>query len=889
MTGPPFKDADGFRSSIGCILGIAVLAAGQAIAGPAPIMQRDAPVPVTTVTSEQLEKLPANRDLRTILNVHNGLRAEVRSPPLRWNPALADRAQQYANSLAATGTVEHASRAGRENERENIVVGPRSGISPVQMVQIWVNERRFFRPGTFPNVCTGDWSQCGHYTQMIWPTTTDVGCGYAKGRFDAFVCRYSPPGNRDGVAIGTTPRLAEGLCTSPGGSIIPCQNAPEGPKIAGGGEIQDDGGGRIDTGVKDEVACVVDVNLHRPISVAPDEPVIAEATELNPGATTLRNDDADWHLGQEAGAGELPVISLPTDIGRANNADENDLVKVDGVNVAGLPNVYLFAFPTHAEANRDLGTQVQPVNGGRHATALELGYHTSATKAAAAPGLPLSVPAAGVSFWTEAKLGGKYRMVIGQLVPGIAAADVRYDRETEMAYYMKEKNKVPAFICEDQATLTAAVIDIFQENRSKRLTAFDVYWAGRPHFRAEVWPGGQAFTWGAQYRLGANLHAMPGTAVTAMVASMARDAEDVNGDTNARLDGPNVTAAGNAPGNLGAKGRIEGGFQIDSPRAGNVPTVNRNPADRYPNRVSLEYLVNGEKLVRPEYLEVILPTVRPPAASMNAGSATGVASQVQYTIVDAFDRVIKAANIADYLYLYGAGMKAWEALEGQRDRVVETGPRNQPDAYNDYLFITNTGVDDRGNQRDPIGPLGTAQRSQTTVRADRMTAATFQDTLVFTASDNVNTREALWKAATGREGANPQQTRQRLEQAQAEAKERDDALNGRADPRDQGLSAADRRAAVQRRRRAVPGADQGRIASSPVLAIPQDVILQLRVGTDRHDLMVFQGNRLSVFAPYFFNDNKYIGVKSDPVFRYHIQFAPGASASQLVPPNHRRP
>ena len=66
------------------------------------------------------------------------------------------------------------------------------------------------------------------------------------------------------------------------------------------------------------------------------------------------------------------------------------------------------------------------------------------------------------------------------------------------------------------------------------------------------------------------------------------------------------------------------------------------------------------------------------------------------------------------------------------------------------------------------------------------------------------------------------------------------------------------------------------------------MILQLRVGAERYDVMVFEGNVLSVFAPYFFNDNKYEGDKNDPVFRFHLSFTPGAATSQIVDPTRRR-
>jgi len=872
MSEPPHTGPVHPSFPLAATVGLILLVAVKAFA--APVVRRDVPSSVRPVSADMLNQLPANRDFRAILDLHNKARGAVGAPPLGWNNELAAHAQEYANILASSGTLQHSSRVGRENERENIIVGNPSGITPVGMAMTWINEGRLFRPGVFPNTCNGDWSVCGHYTQIIWPTTRFVGCGYARGRYQALVCRYTPPGNRDGVAIGpglgtSTREAGNRRCTNSNGMVINCANDEQ---------IDNGGGGQIDNGTNDkDKQCLVDVNLHRPISVAPDEPVIADATELNPGATTLRNDDADWQLGREGGAGTLPVVTLQTDIDRANNANENDLVKVDGINANGRPGVYLFAFPTHAEADRDLGTEVRTVGGGRGASAQELAYFSSATKAAAVPGLPRVIPAGTTSFWTEAKLGGRYRMVIGKLVEGAAPGDVRYDAETNAAYYMKEGSRTPAFECDDQATLTAAVIDIFQQERSKRLTAFDVYWASRPHFRAEVWPGGQRFSWGEPFRLGAAVRNMPGTAVNGeRIASMERDAEDVRGDGNASLTGPRVNKAGAAPGSLTAKGRFEGGFQINAPQAGNIPTVNRSAADRYPERVSLQYEVNGERLVRPEYLEVILPGVRAPAAPPGpvAGTSTSVGSQVHYTIVDQFDRVITAQSVKDYVVLYGAGLKAWEALEGQANRVVERGRRFRPDAFNDYLFITATGVDNRNNARPPIGPLGTAQRSQATVRDDRMTDGTFQDTLTFTAPNDANAREALWRAATGKDGATPQETRRNIDAARDEARQRSRAKEG---------------ARTDDERNAIEAADLRRIAASSMLAIPQDVILQLRVAQARHDIMVFQGNTLRVLAPYFFDDRSYPGNHDDAVFKFHIRFDPGRPTSQLVAPNHRRP
>jgi hypothetical protein len=38
---------------------------------------------------------------------------------------------------------------------------------------------------------------CGHYTQIIWRNTTEVGCGMAtcSNGSEIWVCNYNPPGN----------------------------------------------------------------------------------------------------------------------------------------------------------------------------------------------------------------------------------------------------------------------------------------------------------------------------------------------------------------------------------------------------------------------------------------------------------------------------------------------------------------------------------------------------------------------------------------------------------------------------------------------------------------------------------------------------------------------
>jgi hypothetical protein len=138
-----------------------------------------------------------------LIEAHNRERTAVRVPPLAWDVALAGAAAAYARELAGVGALRHSARQTRLGQGENLWMGTRGAFAPPVMVGSWSAERSNFRPGIFPAISrTGNWAHVGHYSQMIWPTTTRVGCAIATGRrVDVLVCRYAPAGNIDGRRI----------------------------------------------------------------------------------------------------------------------------------------------------------------------------------------------------------------------------------------------------------------------------------------------------------------------------------------------------------------------------------------------------------------------------------------------------------------------------------------------------------------------------------------------------------------------------------------------------------------------------------------------------------------------------------------------------------------
>lgn len=133
-----------------------------------------------------------------VLAAHNRERTTTGSPPLEWDDSLASGAQRWAEYLARSGRFAHSpDEPDAEPIGENIWGGTATRYQPEAMVDLWVAEKRFFKPGTFPeNSTSGRVQDVSHYTQLVWRSSQHVGCGLSRGeREDILVCRYSEAGN----------------------------------------------------------------------------------------------------------------------------------------------------------------------------------------------------------------------------------------------------------------------------------------------------------------------------------------------------------------------------------------------------------------------------------------------------------------------------------------------------------------------------------------------------------------------------------------------------------------------------------------------------------------------------------------------------------------------
>lgn len=134
-----------------------------------------------------------------VVAAHNREREAIGVKPLRWNPALAADAAKWAQHLVKVGYLVHYQEApdDMDPQGENLWAGTKGYYGLESMVGLWIDEKKNYKPGVFPaNSRTGDLEDVGHYTQLIWRTTHEVGCAMARGAKDDFlVCRYAEGGN----------------------------------------------------------------------------------------------------------------------------------------------------------------------------------------------------------------------------------------------------------------------------------------------------------------------------------------------------------------------------------------------------------------------------------------------------------------------------------------------------------------------------------------------------------------------------------------------------------------------------------------------------------------------------------------------------------------------
>ena len=136
-------------------------------------------------------------EIRIAVNEHNRLRREVGVPELKWDQDLARDAMEWAIVMAREQELEHSEG---NDEGENISWA--KGYGRARCIEIalkgWGDkEKVIYLSRGEPAVGEKGFQGVGHYTQMVWRSTTRVGMATVRSKDGSYYtcARYSPAGN----------------------------------------------------------------------------------------------------------------------------------------------------------------------------------------------------------------------------------------------------------------------------------------------------------------------------------------------------------------------------------------------------------------------------------------------------------------------------------------------------------------------------------------------------------------------------------------------------------------------------------------------------------------------------------------------------------------------
>jgi len=141
---------------------------------------------------------------KEMVKVHNQYRSDVGiSSKVTWSKKLEKMAQNYANKLKnekSCNMIHSQTKGVGENLYWASPLQYSTGETKVQqitskhVVDAWGSEKADYNYSK--NSCTKG-KMCGHYTQMVWESSIEIGCAKAvcADNSQVWVCNYYPAGN----------------------------------------------------------------------------------------------------------------------------------------------------------------------------------------------------------------------------------------------------------------------------------------------------------------------------------------------------------------------------------------------------------------------------------------------------------------------------------------------------------------------------------------------------------------------------------------------------------------------------------------------------------------------------------------------------------------------
>ena len=182
----------------------------------------------TTVTNAiQPEDSDFTDSMVSHLNEHNYYRSLHGVLSLKLNKTLNSFAQNWADELINTGNFQHDPENRVAQTGENLYSGWRSPFGPEpdaskESVKAWYDEIEFYNYADSEREIAAKFSKIGHFTQLIWDDTTDIGLGFAEKKDESngmittvVVTKYWPAGNMmNAMKKHVFPIVGEGSLTT---------------------------------------------------------------------------------------------------------------------------------------------------------------------------------------------------------------------------------------------------------------------------------------------------------------------------------------------------------------------------------------------------------------------------------------------------------------------------------------------------------------------------------------------------------------------------------------------------------------------------------------------------------------------------------------------------
>ena len=141
-----------------------------------------------------------------LVTKHNEYRAKHKAGKLTTLSALATLSQTVANNCAAKGALNHIKQeySGKPVGQNLFAMGTTgSGPTGNFIAESWYNE---YKDYDFAKGQSKNGNMIGHFTQMVWVSTKQIGCAYAIGKYNNrndltgyyVCCDYFPAGNYQG-------------------------------------------------------------------------------------------------------------------------------------------------------------------------------------------------------------------------------------------------------------------------------------------------------------------------------------------------------------------------------------------------------------------------------------------------------------------------------------------------------------------------------------------------------------------------------------------------------------------------------------------------------------------------------------------------------------------